>query len=81
MPDSFPEAGQTSSFLFLARAKRPILSRTMITEHVWDYETDHLSNVIDVSIGHLCQKLCAQGEPGVIQAIRHAGYQLKEPEQ
>ena len=65
----------------LLRHPRQILSRTMITEHVWDYEADHLSNVIDVYIGHLRQKLCAHGEPNVIQTVRHVGYQLKEPDQ
>lgn len=64
----------------LLRHPRHILSRTMITEHVWDYEADHLSNIIDVYIRHLRQKLCANGEPNVIQTIRHVGYQLKEPD-
>lgn len=64
----------------LLRHPRQVLSRTIITEHIWDYEAEHLSNVIDVYIGHLRQKLCAGGESNVIQTIRHIGYQLKEPE-
>jgi DNA-binding response OmpR family regulator len=64
---------------FLLRHPRQIMSRMMITEHVWDEDAEHLSNVIDVYIRHLRQKLCAEGEPNIIQTIRHAGYQLKEP--
>ncbi|GCE26737.1 DNA-binding response regulator [Dictyobacter alpinus] len=64
---------------FLLRHPRHVLSRTMIAEHVWDYDADHLSNVIDVYIRYLRTKLCAEGEPDVIHTIRGAGYQLKEP--
>ena len=38
---------------------RAILSRTTIAEHVWDYDAEHFSNVIDVYIRNLRQKLCA----------------------
>ena len=52
----------------------------MIAEHVWDFDAEHLSNVIDVYIRYLRNKLCANGEPDVIRTIRGSGYQLKEPE-
>ncbi len=65
---------------FLMHYPRQILSRTIIAEHVWDDDAEHLSNVIDVYIRYLRNKLCAQGEPDVIQTIRGFGYQLKEPE-
>jgi DNA-binding response OmpR family regulator len=65
---------------FLLRHPRQVLSRTTIAEHVWDYDAEHLSNVIDVYIRYLRNKLCAAGEPNLIQTIRGAGYQLKEPE-
>jgi DNA-binding response OmpR family regulator len=64
---------------FLMRHPREILSRTRIAEHVWDYDAEHLSNVIDVYIRYLRNKLCAAGEPDVIHTIRYSGYQLKEP--
>ena len=65
---------------FLMSRPREILSRTTIAEHVWDYDAEHFSNVIDVYIGYLRNKLCANGEPDVIFTKRGAGYQLKEPE-
>ena len=64
---------------FLMRHPRQVMSRTMLAEHVWDYDAEHLSNVIDVYIGYLRRNLCAAGEPDVIQTLRGAGYQLKEP--
>ena len=64
---------------YLMRHPREVLSRTSIAEHVWDYDAEHLSNVIDVYIGYLRTKLCPAGEPDVIHTIRHSGYQLKEP--
>jgi DNA-binding response OmpR family regulator len=65
---------------FLMYHPRQVLSRTMIAEHVWDDDAEQLSNVIDVYIRYLRNKLCAQGEPDVIQTIRGSGYQLREPE-
>jgi DNA-binding response OmpR family regulator len=66
---------------FLMRHPRQVLSRTMIAEHVWDFEAENFSNVIDVYIRYIRNKLCAAGEPDVIHTIRGFGYQLKEPEQ
>lgn len=64
---------------FLLRHPRQVLSRSMIAEHVWDCDAEHLSNVIDVYIRYLRRKLCEQNEPDVIHTIRGSGYQLKEP--
>jgi DNA-binding response OmpR family regulator len=63
----------------LMRYPHQVLSRAMIAEHLWDYDSRNLSNVIDVYIRHLRSKLCEQGEPDVIQTVRGFGYQLKEP--
>lgn len=64
---------------FMMRHPHQVLSRTMIAEHVWDCDAEHLSNVIDVYIRYLRRKLCEQNEPDVIHTIRGSGYQLKEP--
>ncbi len=63
---------------FFLRNPRVVLSRMTIAEHVWDYESESLSNVIDVYVGYLRHKLCAAGEPNPLQTIRGSGYQLKE---
>ncbi len=64
--------------LFL-RHPRQVLSRTMISEHIWNLEAEHFSNIIDVYVRYLRSKLCAEDEPDLIQTIRGSGYQLKEP--
>lgn len=63
----------------LIRHPGQVLSRGMITEHIWNVDADHLSNVIDVYIRYLRRKLCEDGEPDVIHTMRGFGYQLKEP--
>jgi DNA-binding response OmpR family regulator len=64
---------------FLMRHPRQILSRARITEHLWNFESENFSNVVDVYIACVRRKLCEQGEPDVIHTVRGAGYQLKEP--
>lgn len=61
------------------RHPRQVLSRSMITEQLWNTEAEAFSNVIDVYIGYLRRKLCEQGEPSVIHTVRGFGYQLREP--
>jgi DNA-binding response OmpR family regulator len=64
---------------FFMRHPHQVLSRDLIAEHVWDGDTSHLSNVIDVYIRYLRRKLCDHNEPDVIATVRGAGYALKEP--
>lgn len=54
-----------------------VLSRAQLVDHVWDFEADHLSNVLEVFIANLRRKL---GEPDLIHTIRGSGYQLRAPE-
>jgi len=63
---------------YLMSHPREVLSRTMIAEHVWEDEVDHLSNVIEAYVCYLRNKLCAKGEPNLIWSIRGKGYQLQE---
>jgi DNA-binding response OmpR family regulator len=63
--------------LFL-RHPRQVLTRQMLVDHVWDFEAEHLSNVLEAFIAHLRRKLCANGEPDLIVTLRGAGYSLRE---
>ncbi|HET8907756.1 MAG TPA: response regulator transcription factor [Ktedonobacterales bacterium] len=54
-----------------------VLSRAQLVEHVWDFEAEHLSNVLEVFIANLRRKL---GEPDLIHTVRGSGYQLRVPE-
>jgi DNA-binding response OmpR family regulator len=62
---------------YLLRHPGYILSRTQLVEHVWDFDAEHLSNVLEVFIANLRRKL---GSPEMIYTIRGSGYQLRAPE-
>ncbi len=64
---------------YLARNKGRIVTRTMISEHVWDINFDTGSNVIDVYINHLRKKLEKSGAKAAIRTVRGKGY-LLEPD-
>ena len=63
---------------FFMRHPRQVLTRDQIMEEVWGLDYDGESNVIEVYVGYLRQKLEAGGEPRLIHTIRHAGYALRE---
>jgi heavy metal response regulator len=54
-----------------------VLTRTMIAEHVWDYDFDSMTNVIDVYVNYLRKKIDAGREPKLIRTVRGAGYVLQ----
>jgi len=57
-----------------------VLTRSMISEHVWDFTWDRMTNVIDVYVNHLRRKLEEGGEPRLIHAVRGVGYILRSSE-
>jgi len=62
---------------FMRHPRRP-LSRTMIREAIWGYDYYGASNVVDVYVRHLRQKLEFGGKPALIQTVRGVGYKLDE---
>ena len=64
---------------FLRHPRRP-LSRTLVRESIWGYDYFGASNVVDVYVRHLRQKLESGGEPALIHTVRGVGYQLDDPE-
>lgn len=71
-------AKEFSLLQYLLRNRGKVCSRTRIIENVWDihYETD--TSVIDVYVNFLRKKLCAAGEPDVIETVRGSGYVIRE---
>jgi DNA-binding response OmpR family regulator len=65
---------------YLLRNCRRPLSRTMIRESIWGYDYYGASNVVDVYVRHLRQKLEANGELPLIQTVRGVGYKIDDPE-
>jgi heavy metal response regulator len=55
-----------------------VLTRTMIAEHVWDYNFDSMTNIIDVYVNYLRRKIDSDREHKLIQTVRGVGYVLKE---
>jgi heavy metal response regulator len=62
---------------YLMRNRGRVLTRTMISEHVWDYSFDSSTNVIDVYINYLRKKIDAGHEPKLLHTVRGVGYVLK----
>lgn len=65
---------------FLLRHKNEVVTRTMLAEHVWGQDFDPLSNVINVYIARLRQKLGEQGTPVLLHTIPDRGYMMRDPE-
>jgi heavy metal response regulator len=66
---------------FLMRHAGQVVTRTMIAEHVWGFNWDRLTNVIDVYVNHLRKKVEPGDEPRLIHAVRGAGYIIREPDE
>jgi two-component system response regulator MprA len=56
---------------------RQVLTRQGLLSSVWGFPTETASNVVDVYVGYLRQKLESAGEPRVIQTLRGVGYVLR----
>jgi heavy metal response regulator len=63
---------------YLMRQVNRVVTRTMISEHVWDYHFDPMTNVIDVYVNHLRNKIDLNSSQRLIHTIRGVGYMLKE---
>ena len=63
--------------LYLARHQGRVMSRTLITEYVWDYHFDPGTNIVDVVINRLRKKIDQGRSPKLIQTIRGVGYMLR----
>ena len=63
---------------FLMRSPGRICGRMAILEKVWDYDFDPGTNLVDVYIRRLREKLDADFEPKLLHTVRGVGYVLKE---
>jgi DNA-binding response OmpR family regulator len=54
------------------------MTRTLIAEHVWDYHFDSDTNLIDVYVKRLREKLEAGGEKRLLHTVRGIGYVMRE---
>jgi two-component system, OmpR family, copper resistance phosphate regulon response regulator CusR len=63
---------------YLVRNAGRIVSRQMISEHVWKHDADPLTNVVDVYINYLRKKLDEDKRNPLIQTVRGRGYLIKD---
>jgi len=61
---------------YLMRHAGQVVTRTMLLENVWDYHFDPQTNVVDVHISKLRQKIEPEPERPLLKTVRNAGYML-----
>jgi heavy metal response regulator len=54
-----------------------VVTRTMIIEHVWNYDFDSETNIVDVYVNYLRRKIDLEGETKLIHTVRGVGYVVK----
>ena len=65
---------------YLMRHADQVVTRTMLLENVWDYHFDPQTNLIDVHISKLRQKIDADFDRPLLRTVRNAGYTLSSHE-
>jgi two-component system OmpR family response regulator len=63
---------------YLMRHSNQVVTRTMLLEHVWDYHFDPQTNVIDVHISRLRQKIDKNFDKQLLHTVRGAGYCVRD---
>ncbi|RKY32537.1 MAG: DNA-binding response regulator [Candidatus Omnitrophota bacterium] len=63
---------------YLLEHKGEVVTRTMVSENVWGYDFDSMTNVIDVHMANLRKKIDTKGEKPLIHTLRGVGYVLEE---
>ncbi len=63
---------------YLMRHPNQVLTRTVIAEHVWNYDFDNATNVIDVHVKNLRRKIDDGAGAKLLHTVRGAGYKLSD---
>ncbi|MCL4387210.1 response regulator transcription factor [Patescibacteria group bacterium] len=61
---------------YILRNKGNVITRTQVTEHVWDYNFDALSNVVDVFVATLRRKINKGFNKKLIKTVHGVGYKI-----
>ena len=57
-----------------------VLTRTQLLEHVWGYDFDPETNLVDVNIRRLRQKIDDDSDEPLIETVRGVGYRMRKPQ-
>jgi DNA-binding response OmpR family regulator len=63
---------------YFMRHPGQVLSKTMILEHIWDYDFDPQTNVVDVLVFRLRNKIEKEGSAKLLHTLRGVGYVLRK---
>ena len=63
---------------YFMRHPAQVLSKTMILEHIWDYDFDPQTNVVDVLVFRLRSKIEKDGQAKLLHTLRGVGYVLRK---
>lgn len=63
---------------YFMRSPGRVFTRTQILEHVWGYDFDPNTNVVDVCVQRLRKKVDAQSERPLIETVRGVGYRMRK---
>ena len=66
---------------YLMRNQGRVLTETMIFEHVWDMSFDSESNIVNVYVHHLREKIDRGFDKKLIQTIRGLGYTITDEDE
>jgi len=63
---------------YLMRNPDAVVTRSMIEAHAWDYDFDSISNLVDVYIRRIRQKIDPEAGKKIITTVRGAGYRMQK---
>lgn len=63
---------------YLLRHSDEVVTRTMIVEHVWDYNFDNMSNIVDVFVASIRRKIDSKEKIKLIHTIHGVGYKISQ---
>lgn len=73
-------AREFSLLEYLLRAPGRVFTRTQLLEHVWGYDFDPETNLVDVNIRRLRKKIDDEAPTPLIDTVRGVGYRIRKPE-
>ena len=62
---------------YLMRHPNEVVNREDLLSHLWDYNYDSFSNVVDVHVKNLRKKLDTKNSPSILETVRGVGYRLR----
>ena len=74
IPLTLKEFGLLEYFM---RHPNQVINREDLLSHLWDFNYESFSNVVDVHVKNLRRKLAQAGDPGILETVRGIGYRLR----